>query len=82
MPRLRPLLGACAVALALPSLASAARTVYFTDPGAGEIAQFAVGADGTLTPLDPSLAPAHKARRLAMTPSGADLYATADDGAA
>ncbi|HEX5980465.1 MAG TPA: PKD domain-containing protein [Thermoleophilaceae bacterium] len=80
MPRLRPLLGACAVALALPSLASAARTVYFTDPGAGEIAQFAVGADGTLTPLDPSLAPAHKPRRLAMTPSGADLYATADDG--
>ena len=78
--RLRPLLGACAVALALPSLASAARTVYFTDPGAGEIAQFTVGADGSLTPLDPAALPAHKPRRLAMTPSGADLYATADDG--
>ena len=80
MARLRPLLGACAVALALPSLASAARTVYFTDPGAGAIAQFAVGADGTLTPLDPAALPAHKPRRLAMTPSGADLYATADGG--
>jgi DNA-binding beta-propeller fold protein YncE len=74
------LLGACAVALALPSLASAARTVYFTDPVGGEIAQFAVGADGVLTPLDPAAVPAHKPRRLAMTPSGADLYATADDG--
>jgi DNA-binding beta-propeller fold protein YncE len=78
---LRPFLCACAVALALPSFASAARTVYFTDPGAGgEIAQFAVGADGTLTPLDPAAVPAHKPRRLAMTPSGADLYATGDDG--
>jgi DNA-binding beta-propeller fold protein YncE len=74
------LLGACAVALALPSLASAARTVYFTDPGAGQIAQFAVGADGSLTALDPAALPAHKPRRLAMTPSGEDLYATADDG--
>lgn len=80
LARLRPLLGACVVALALPSFASAARTVYFTDPGAGEIAQFAVGADGTLTPLDPAGLPAHKPRRLAMTPTGADLYATADDG--
>jgi DNA-binding beta-propeller fold protein YncE len=78
--RLRPLLGACAVALALPSSASAARTVYFTDPVAGEIAQFAVAADGSLSPLDPAALPAHKPRRLAMTPSGEDLYATADDG--
>jgi DNA-binding beta-propeller fold protein YncE len=78
--RLRPLLGACAVALALPSLASAARTVYFTDPKAGEIAGFSVGADGGLTPLDLAAAPAHEPRRLAMTPSGNDLYATADDG--
>jgi DNA-binding beta-propeller fold protein YncE len=80
LPCLRPLLGACAVALALPSLASAARTVYFTDPGAGEIAQFAVGADGSVTALDPAALPAHKPRRLAMTPTGEDLYATADDG--
>jgi DNA-binding beta-propeller fold protein YncE len=80
LSRIRPLLGACAIALALPSFASAARTVYFTDPGAGEIAQFAVGAGGSLTPLDPAALPAHKPRRLAMTPSGADLYATADDG--
>jgi DNA-binding beta-propeller fold protein YncE len=77
---LRLFLGACAIALALPSFASAARTVYFTDPVAGEIAQFAVGAGGSLTPLDPAALPAHKPRRLAMTPSGADLYATADDG--
>jgi DNA-binding beta-propeller fold protein YncE len=77
---LRPLLGACAVALALPSLASAARTVYFTEPEAGEIAQFTVGAGGSLTPLDPAGLPAHKPRRLAMTPSGEDLYATADHG--
>jgi DNA-binding beta-propeller fold protein YncE len=74
------LLGAGAIALALPSFASAARTVYFTDPAAGEIAQFAVGADGSLTALDPAALPAHKPRRLAMTPSGEDLYATADDG--
>jgi DNA-binding beta-propeller fold protein YncE len=80
LARFRPLLGACAIALALPSFASAARTVYFTDPGAGEIAQFAVGAGGSLTPLDPAALPAHEPRRLAMTPSGADLYATADDG--
>ena len=78
--RLRPLLGACAVALALPSVASAARTVYFTDPKAGEIAQFAVEAGGSLTPLNPAALPAHEPRRLAMTPSGKDLYATADDG--
>jgi DNA-binding beta-propeller fold protein YncE len=77
---LRPFLGACVIALALPSFASAARTVYFTDPGAGEIVQFAVGSGGSLTPLDPAALPAHKPRRLAMTPSGADLYATADDG--
>jgi DNA-binding beta-propeller fold protein YncE len=74
------LLGACAIALALPSLASAARTVYFTDPVKGEIAQFAVAADGSLTPLDPGALRVHKPRRLAMTPSGKDLYATADDG--
>jgi DNA-binding beta-propeller fold protein YncE len=80
LARLRPLLGACVVALAFPSFASAARTAYFTDPGAGEIAQFAVGADGNLTPLVPAAPRADEPRRLAMTPSGEDLYATADDG--
>jgi DNA-binding beta-propeller fold protein YncE len=80
LAHLRPLLGACAIALALPSFASAARTVYFTDPLADEIAQFAVGSDGSLTPLDPAALPADEPLRLAMTPSGADLYATADDG--
>jgi DNA-binding beta-propeller fold protein YncE len=80
LPRLRPLLGVCAVALVLPSFASAARTVYFTDPGAGEIAQFAAGAGGSLAPLDPAVLSAEEPRRLAMTPAGTDLYATSDDG--
>jgi DNA-binding beta-propeller fold protein YncE len=70
---------ACVLALALPSVASAARTVYFADPGAGRIAQFAVGADGSLSALDPTAVPADEPRRLAMTPGGMDLYATADD---
>jgi DNA-binding beta-propeller fold protein YncE len=77
---LRPFLGACLVALALPSVASAARTVYFTDPGGGEIAQFGVGGDGSVSPLDPAAVSAEEPRRLAMTPAGTDLYATADDG--
>jgi 6-phosphogluconolactonase (cycloisomerase 2 family) len=77
---LRPILAACAVALALPGVASAARTVYFADPGAGAIAQFAVGAGGSLSALDPAAVPAHKPRRLAMTPAGTDLYATAGHG--
>ncbi|HEV3377283.1 MAG TPA: PKD domain-containing protein [Thermoleophilaceae bacterium] len=77
---LRPILAACAMALALPGVASAARTVYFADPGAGEIAQFAVGAGGSLSALDPAAVPAHKPRRLAMTPAGTDLYATAGHG--
>jgi DNA-binding beta-propeller fold protein YncE len=80
LPRLRPFLGACVIVLALPSFASAARTVYFTDPGAGEIAQFAVGANGSLAPLAPAALSAEEPRRLAMTPAGTDLYATADDG--
>jgi DNA-binding beta-propeller fold protein YncE len=70
---------ACVVALALPSSATAARTAYFADPGAGQIAQFAVGAGGSLTALDPAGVPADEPRRLAMTPTGTDLYATADD---
>ena len=80
MLRLHPLLGACVIALALPSFANAARTVYFADPGAGEIAQFGVGADGSLSALDPAALPADEPFRLAMTPAGTDLYATADDG--
>jgi sugar lactone lactonase YvrE len=77
---LRPLLGACALALALPSAASAARTVYFADPGAGEIVQLAVGGDGGLSALDPAALHADEPHRLAMTPTGTDLYATAEDG--
>jgi DNA-binding beta-propeller fold protein YncE len=60
-------------------MASAARTVYFADPGAAQIAQFAVGADGSVSALDPVAVPADEPRRLAMTPGGTDLYATADD---
>jgi 6-phosphogluconolactonase (cycloisomerase 2 family) len=74
------MLGAFVVVLALPSVASAARTVYFADPEAGKIAQFAVGPDGSLAPLDPAALPAEEPRRLAMTPAGTDLYATADHG--
>jgi DNA-binding beta-propeller fold protein YncE len=73
------LLSACVLVMALPSVASAARTVYFADPGADEIAQFAVGADGALGALDPG-AGAREPRRLAMTPAGTDLYATAKHG--
>jgi DNA-binding beta-propeller fold protein YncE len=74
------MIGACVLALALCSSASAARTVYFADPGAGQIAQFAVGRDGGLSALDPATLYADEPRRLAMTPGGTDLYATADDG--
>jgi PKD domain/Lactonase, 7-bladed beta-propeller len=74
------LLGACVIALALPSMASAARTVYFAEREDDEIAQFAVEADGSLSALDPGAVPADEPRRLAMTPGGTDLYATADDG--
>jgi sugar lactone lactonase YvrE len=74
------LLGACVVALALPSMASAARTAYFADREGDQIAQFAVGGDGSLSALDPAAVPADEPRRLAMTPGGTDLYATADDG--
>jgi DNA-binding beta-propeller fold protein YncE len=77
-PRL--ILAACLAALAFPSAASAARTVYFADPGADEIAQLAVGADGSLSALDPAAVPAEEPRRLAMTPAGTRLYVTAEDG--
>jgi DNA-binding beta-propeller fold protein YncE len=72
------LLGAAAVAFA--STARAARTAYFADPLAGEISQFAVGPGGALTPLDPAAVSADGPLRLAMTPDGDDLYATADAG--
>ena len=71
---------ALAAALALARPAGAARTVYFADPAADAIAQFAVGAGGALTPLDPASVDADRPLRLAMTPEGDDLYATADDG--
>ena len=74
------MLGACVIALALPSVASAARTVYFADRDGDQIAQFAVGADGSLSALNPAAVSADEPRRLAMTPGGTDLYATADDG--
>jgi DNA-binding beta-propeller fold protein YncE len=80
LPSLRPLLGACVIALTLPSVASAARTAYFADHEGDQIAQFAVGGDGSLSALDPAAVSADEPRRLAMTPGGRDLYATADDG--
>jgi DNA-binding beta-propeller fold protein YncE len=71
---------ACASSLVIAQAAGAARSVYFADPAAGSIAQFAVGAGGNLTPLEPSSVAADRPLRLAMTPEGDDLYATADDG--
>ena len=59
--------------------AQAARSVYFADMTANSIAQFAVGPGGSLTALAPGRVGADGPRRLAMTPTGADLYATADD---
>jgi 6-phosphogluconolactonase (cycloisomerase 2 family) len=70
----------CLASLILAQAASAARTVYFSDPAADEISQYSVGPGGALTPLAPGSVPAADPHRLAMTPSGADLYATADDG--
>lgn len=71
---------ACAASLALTQAAGAARTVYFADPAAGAIAQFAVGPGGALAPLATPSVRAERPLRLAMTPEGDDLYATADDG--
>jgi DNA-binding beta-propeller fold protein YncE len=70
----------CAASLVLAQVAGAARTVYFADPVDGAIAQFAVGPGGALTPLDSGSVRADRPLRLAMTPEGDDLYATADDG--
>jgi 6-phosphogluconolactonase (cycloisomerase 2 family) len=71
---------ACVALLASSQAAGAARTVYFADPAADLIGQFAVGAGGSLTPLEPRSVAADRPLRLAMTPEGDDLYATADDG--
>ena len=74
------LVAVLAAGLSLASTAFAARTAYFADPVAGQIAQFAVGAGGALTPLDPASVAADRPQRLAMTPEGDDLYATGDEG--
>jgi DNA-binding beta-propeller fold protein YncE len=66
------------VLLATPDRAAAERTVYFADPAADTLVQFDVGPGGALTALEPRAVPAPGARRLAMTPGGGDLYATAD----
>jgi 6-phosphogluconolactonase (cycloisomerase 2 family) len=71
---------AAGLLLLLAPAAHGARTVYFADPGADAIAQYGVGAGGALTALSPSSVPAAGPRRLAMTSSGLDLYATADHG--
>ncbi|MBD0282834.1 MAG: hypothetical protein ICV69_11680 [Thermoleophilaceae bacterium] len=71
---------ACAGSLAAVPTAFAARTAYFAEPAADEIAQFAVGPGGALTPLEPASVEADRPLRLAMTPEGDRLYATADDG--
>ncbi len=70
----------CLTSLIFAQAASAARTVYFSDPAADEISQYSVGPGGALTPLAPASVAAAGPHRLAMTPSGGDLYATADDG--
>ncbi len=66
--------------LALAGTARAARTVYFADRGADAIVQYSVGAGGALGPLTPLALHADDPRRLAMTRSGTDLYATAGAG--
>jgi DNA-binding beta-propeller fold protein YncE len=71
---------ACIASIALAESASAARTVYFADPVADEIAQYAVGPGGSLRALQPRAVEGDDAGRLAMTPAGEDLYATSDHG--
>jgi 6-phosphogluconolactonase (cycloisomerase 2 family) len=66
--------------LALAGPATAARTVFFADPGADAIVQYSVGQGGELTPLSPLSVPADDPRRLAMTRSGTSLYAAAGAG--
>jgi len=66
--------------LAVTGPARAARTVYFADRGADAIVQYSVGTGGALGPLTPVALHADDPRRLGMTRSGADLYATAGAG--
>ena len=47
----------CLASLILAQAASAARTVYFSDPAADEISQYSVGPGGALTPLAPASVP-------------------------
>ena len=70
----------CCLSLVLAQTASAARTVYFSDPVSDAIFQYGVGPGGTLTPLDPRSVPAREPGRLAMTPAGTDLYAATAAG--
>jgi DNA-binding beta-propeller fold protein YncE len=66
--------------LALAQPAQAARTVYFAETGADRISQLSVAPDGGLSALAPAAVGAPAPRRLAMTPAGGDLYATAAGG--
>ncbi len=78
-PRLAAVL-AFAIALLVAVPAQAARTVYLADPGADAIAQYSVGPGGVTAALDPVAVAADGPRRMAMTRSGAHLYAAADHG--
>ena len=72
-----------ALALCAPiASAHAARSVYFAETDADAIAQFSVGAGGAVTALDPASLSVKRPLRLAMTPGGTDLYATAAHGVA
>ena len=71
---------ALAVALTVPTSASAARDAYVADPVNDEVIQLAVGGGGALTPLVPPSLPATEPRRLTMTADGTSLYVTAGAG--
>jgi DNA-binding beta-propeller fold protein YncE len=70
----------CLASIALAESAGAARTVYFADPVADEIAQYTVAPGGGLMALEPRVVEGDDAGRLAMTPEGEDLYAASDHG--
>src|SRR5918996_3990603 len=80
LPALRLILCACLAAMTFASSASAARTAYFSAPWADEIAHFGVSRGGDLGALDPAAVEADGPLRMAMTPAGTDLYATAKHG--
>jgi 6-phosphogluconolactonase (cycloisomerase 2 family) len=77
---LATLFAAVAATLALAGPAGAARTAYFADRGADAIVQYSVVTGGGLGPLTPISVPAADPRRLAMTSTGTDLYASAGAG--